>query len=816
MVTSTKTFRGRVNKRGDKSISGPRLISVNALSREGPYSIESGRTAAFQNNQRSNAKATSAAGRQRPSLDNARPSAGQVKIFYLPPSQDAAIGVAIGSPNQEYSFEPSRPAPVPRQVPLIEDALHPSARSESVPEIRPRPSKWRSFGSFFGKRSNGPAARSGRVRHASSTRDPMPDPILPASFPRTPDHASSSLLPSSVPEEDEMIAPGPTKRPNLARGASSSIAAPQQVQASDKEQVNHFLPGLPDSVQAATADLMAMSKGIQEEKLLAQERRHNKRPEITIREDPDRESRGSTDRKDSLMQTSSEKGNDDDDLEKNEEDFEDDQPSPLPPPKDEGYLAKKPNKPIPVEYEHNADLDTMKEVVSQEIEEPISEKVVITVSSKEMEELLEKTGQPEGKKSPSGSMGEKDVDDGESFIVVEAKVDAGSHKELANSRDSGKGPWLDIVIPRIEMERYSIMFGSVLKRDGDQDVSQGLPQGLLERRQAHLSKLQAVLESAPQTKEPDSTPKAKEPESIPQTKERETASQANGLKTSSQAKSLKAILQPKKPDTALQAKESATLVEAPRKPSGFPVDASPSLFPRPLKPTKSTIRPKPRALSRAHTSPHLTSPKTGTFLNADGPLTSPRSWSDDNILLITPSSRHTSFSSVTSSILTTTPAPDSADLLTSTLSARSKPLEPEWEMMSTPASSSKQPSRTSSLPKPPPTSTAERTISVAGQPPRKIIGLPSSVRPVRSGVYTARRAEIANARAVSFLRPPPAPPGQGQARNESERNDVVPAVVTAKTGPQAAARARVRVVDAGAGPGRQNSQVGRVEGVKAA
>lgn len=390
----------------------------------------------------------------------------------------------------------------------------------------------------------------------------------------------------------------------------------------------------------------------------------------------------SSDRKDSVIQTPSDDG---------------DEPSPLPPPKDEGYLAKKPKKPVyvesPTHVESIASLDTMKEVVVFNDEEP--EEVQLTESPKKiepprLEEIIEEGKSEHGK------------EDSESLLEIEAMANEEPHNQQKHSDNVEKGPWLDVIIPRIEMERYSIMFGSVLKRDTEQDLPQGLPQGLLERRQAHLDKIQAVPKTTPKTKEPNATGDV-----IP-------------------------------------------------KSAGDPKEVSPSLFPLPLKPTKSTRRPKPSPLVRFHTSPKLRSPMTGTFLNTT-PSTaamSPRSWSDDNILLLATPASQRSYDDDDDD--------DAATIIEDTLPMRRRPLEPQWEMMTTPT----------------PKSTSK---------PR--IGLPSSVRPVKSGVYTAKRAEIGNARAVSFARTPKVVTSVASKPNLSV----------------------VKLVDTS----RRNSQVGQVEDVSA-
>ncbi|KAL9062947.1 MAG: hypothetical protein Q9157_008522, partial [Trypethelium eluteriae] len=469
MVVHSKNFRLKINKRsatelGDDGISGPRLLASNARPREDLRFIER----QSQDNLRNNAKSTSSAQRHRPKLGNAKTSAGQVKIYYLPPSQDAPIGVALGSPNQRKSFEPSRDPPIPIRIRPSEEALRSFTRSESVPDLRSRPSKWKSFGSFFGKRSTSPAIRPREDEDVLVITGPIIDPVPPPRFPSGSTKPSSTSSPANQPPEVGYAVPATRKRPTLARGTSSSIAAPQQVQASDQEHVDRFLPGLPGSVQTATADLIAMSKKLERERREEEERTEEK------------DESGSSDRKDSLIQTPSDT----------------DEPSPLPPPKDEGYLARKPNKPWNMpKYIHDENQDTMKEVVVQEMVDP-EEVVAIVVPSNTVENH-------EQKETLDDAKTENGIEDSESLLEIEALADGEAYETQEDSKEAKRGPWIDVVIPRSEMERYSIMFGSVLKRDGEQDLPQGLPQSLLERRQAHLSKLYAVPESTPKAKEPD-------------------------------------------------------------------------------------------------------------------------------------------------------------------------------------------------------------------------------------------------------------------------------------------------------------------------
>ena len=668
MVTSGKSRRVKFDKRsttdlGDDTISRPRLLSTTAIPRSDLQTLEHHRVASFRRNQRSDAKVTSSAKRRRPKLRNANSSAGRMKIIYLPPAREAAIGVALGSPSQEWSFEPSRSPPLPGRIKTMEGILRPPTRAESAPDIRLRPSRWKSFGGFFGKRSASLAAGSGQYEDVPAISGSTPTPAPPSRFPIGAYPSSTSSLPKRTSEESE------STRPALVRGTSSSIAAPQQVQASDKEHVDQFLPGLPGSVQAATADLLAISKRIQHDRE-AEEKRNSE----------------GSDRNDSVLQTPSDNGN---------------EPSPLPPPKDEGYLAKKSKKPAHADrtayIESIGDLDTMKEAVLLVAEKP--GQMPVTDSPKKIERLMKR-------ETPKDETSREDRQDSDVSLEVKVIADEKPRKDQKHSNDVKNGPWLDVVIPRIEMERYSIMFGTVLKRDREQDLPQGLPQGLRERRQAQLDKNKVASPSLPKAKEPGATG-----DIIPKS-----------------------------------AGHSSNVVAL-------------SLFPQPLKRTKSTKRPKPDPLVRSHTSPKLKSPLTSSFLNTT-PSTamSLRSWSHDNILLATPASRQ-SFDEDDED-----DGDSAANVMKDSLPVRPKPAEPQWEMMT-------------------------RTATTTTLRPGPRIGLPSSVRPVKSGVYTAKRAEMGNAREVSFARMPKLVMPTAAAPNASV----------------------VQLVDTN----RTTSQVGQVEGVGA-
>ncbi|KAI9704016.1 MAG: hypothetical protein M1820_005637 [Bogoriella megaspora] len=614
MISNSKYIRVKLNKRaetssGDDAISGPKLISASGLQRSDLRAIKREDIQAQQTFLQRPVKGTRqpsfATGRRRPRLGNSKSSAGQVKIFYLPPAQDASIGIALGSPSQQkfpHTFEPSREPPQPPRPQVVgkqqvfEDALRPPARTESVPNLRPRASKWKSFHGIFAKRSTSPS------KHAKGGEEPLRDamPIVsqpPTRFPFPSPNFSSPLssFPPGSNKEDGDLSPGTQpmpQRPGFVRGKSSSIANPQQIKTFEDQNTNRVMVGMPSSIQEATRDLINMSMKIGQE------------------EHKDEENRG---RKDSLVQTPSDDG----------------ERSPLPPPKDERFLftasGLKPRPPKGNEKRGEV-RDERKVAVVSKLSQ-IAPMYVANItdlhsSPTESNESEEKIPVASEQQSPAASEPKiSPVLQQESPIASSPmairNTETKQHKKEDEDSDDKKGqkdnnnatksigspelwrappdaPLINVAIPPCKMERYSVMFSDLLQNERKAN--------LLARRQAQLEKIQALKDSIEEEKKTRVTRKPV-PKSIHNQQPQEMFSSANDRESQ---------------------------------------EPSPSLFPSPLKPARSTRRPKPSPLVRSHTSPGWSTPLTGTFLNTPstgGAMSSPRSWSDDNVLLMTPASR---------------------------------------------------------------------------------------------------------------------------------------------------------------------------------
>ena len=75
-------------------------------------------------------------------------------------------------------------------------------------------------------------------------------------------------------------------------------------------------------------------------------------------------------------------------------------------------------------------------------------------------------------------------------ITIDGRPMVDSIHQSNHPRNNHGGPMLDVAIPSVQMERYSIMFGSVL----DKSVSTNTTSSLLARRKATLDKLKTVHE----------------------------------------------------------------------------------------------------------------------------------------------------------------------------------------------------------------------------------------------------------------------------------------------------------------------------------
>ncbi|OCK86367.1 hypothetical protein K432DRAFT_66716 [Lepidopterella palustris CBS 459.81] len=221
------------------------------------------------------------------------------------------------------------------------------------------------------------------------------------------------------------------------------------------------------------------------------------------------------------------------------------------------------------------------------------------------------------------------------------KVMVSSGSDNMSPRTLGGGPMLDVDIPNIEMERYSVMFGSLLRPDRSSS--------LFARRQANPEKLKPLTELSAKTEYVDSS---------------------NGL------------LKPHRRATSPAPSKSPTI--------------SLSLFPPPA-PARDNKAPSPRApllhqprpLQRSYTAPGALSPSRQTFAqSSDAGRKSPHTaTSEDQLspspstlpMTPTPSSRHSFDSEETVFVVGQDANP-----------WRPRLQEPEWEIISKPAESKSQ------------------------------------------------------------------------------------------------------------------------------